>query len=151
MKVIIVSGTPGTGKTTIAKKTAKEKGYEYIDVNKVIEKEKLSEGYDKKRDTKIIDIERLNKAVIRLIENKKKERIKGIIIDSHLSHYLPKKYVDLCIITKCDLKALKKRLEKRGYSKAKIRENMDAEIFDTCRIEAEERGHKIKIINTQKS
>ena len=43
---------------------------------------------------------------------------------------------------------LKKRLEKRGYSKQKIRENMDAEIFDVCLNEAKEEGHKIKIVRT---
>jgi adenylate kinase len=144
MKVIIVSGVPGTGKTTVAKKLAKEKKYTYINVNKVVDDNKLSEGFDKKRDTKIIDTGKLNKALIKII----KERKKGVVIDSHLSHYLPKKYVDLCIITKCNLKELQKRLVKRGYSKEKVRENMDAEIFDTCKVEAMERGHKIKIIDT---
>ncbi|MEM2131013.1 MAG: AAA family ATPase [Candidatus Woesearchaeota archaeon] len=158
MKVIIVSGTPGTGKTTIAKKIAKEKKYEYIDVNKVIEKQNkkynIISGFDKKRDSKIIDIDNLNNALIELIKNKqnqeknKEKKTKGLIIDSHLAHYLPKEYVDLCIITKCDLKELKKRLEKRKYSKNKVRENLDAEIFDVCRIEALEKGHKVKIINT---
>ncbi|MEM4397386.1 MAG: AAA family ATPase [Candidatus Woesearchaeota archaeon] len=158
IKVIIVSGTPGTGKTTIAKKIAKEKNYEYIDVNKIIKEKnkeyKIIAGFDKKRDSKIIDLDNLNKALIDLIitkkskEKNKKKKKKGIIIDSHLSHYLPKKYVDLCIITKCDLKELKKRLEKRKYSKKKVRENFDAEIFDVCRIEALEKGHKVKVIYT---
>lgn len=154
MKIIIVSGTPGTGKTTIAKKLAKKNKYEYIDVNKIIDeynkKYKIIFGYDKKRDSKIIDVEELNKALINVIKKKKKEKIKGIIIDSHLSHYLPTKYVDLCIITKCNLNELKKRLEKRGYSKKKVRENLDAEIFDICRNEAIEMGHKLKIIDTSK-
>ena len=35
--IIIISGTPGTGKTTFAKKIAKEKNLEYIDVKKIIE------------------------------------------------------------------------------------------------------------------
>jgi adenylate kinase len=150
MKVILVSGTPGTGKTTIAKKLSKEKSFKYIDVNKIIDKMSLSEGYDKKRDTKIVDTNKLNKALIKVINLEKKEKTNGLVIDSLLSHYLPKKYADLCIITKCDLKTLKQRLEKRGYSKEKVRENMDAEIFDTCRIEALEKGHKVKIINTDK-
>jgi adenylate kinase len=154
MKVIIVSGTPGTGKTTISKKIAKEKGYLYVDVNEIInihnKEYKIISGYDKKRDTKIIDVKKLNKVLVMQIKKYKQEKIKGIVIDSHLSHYLPKKYVDLCIITKCALKTLKKRLEKRNYSKEKIRENLDAEIFDVCRIEALEKGHKIKVIDTTK-
>ena len=77
-----------------------------------------------------------------------KKKYKGIIIDSHLSHYLSKEVVDKVIITKCDLKKLKKRLEKRKYTIDNIRENMDAEIFDVCRIEALEEGHTVEIINT---
>ena len=73
-----------------------------------------------------------------------------MVIDSHLSHYLDKKYVDLCVVVKCDIKVLKKRLEKKKYSKAKIRENLDSEILDVCLVEALENGHKIKVIDTTK-
>jgi len=61
---------------------------------------------------------------------------------------MPAKYINLCILTKCDLKELKKRLEKRKYSKAKIRENLDSEIFDICLNEAIEKSHTILIIDT---
>ena len=144
----MVTGVPGTGKTAIAKKLAKRLNYHYIDVNKLVSKHNISEGYDKKRRTKIVDIKKLNKILIDFIE--KIKRINGIVIDSHLSHYLPKKYVDLCIITKCDIKELNKRLKKRKYSKNKIQENLQAEIFNICYNEALERRHKIIIIDTTK-
>ena len=48
MEVIVVSGTPGTGKTTIAKRIAKEKSYKYVDVNRLIEEYKLIESEVKK-------------------------------------------------------------------------------------------------------
>lgn len=143
--VIIVSGTPGTGKTQVAKLIAKKRKLKYININKLIKKNKLYEKYDKKLKTYIVNTKKLNKFLIKLI---KKE--KNVVIDSHLGHYIPKKYVDLCIITKCDLKVLKKRLEKRKYSKEKIRENLDSEIFDICLREAEEIGHKIKVVDTTK-
>lgn len=187
MRVIIVTGTPGTGKTALSKELAEKTGCLRLDVNEIISKYMLSEGYDKKRETKIIDTKKLNKALIKeiklykkLIQNnirkasmpkkpnkksyngrgiKKKKKIindkikkirKGIIIDSHLSHYLPAKYVDLCIVAKCDLNELKKRLKKRRYGEDKIRENLDAEIFDVCLTEAKENNHKIFVINTTK-
>src|SRR3989338_5340893 len=93
-KVIILTGTPGTGKTSIAKELAKILNAGLIDVNKVIKKNKLDEEYDKKR--------------------------KLLIIESHMSHFLPRKYVDYCFVTKCDIKELSTRLGKKGYSKAKI-------------------------------
>jgi adenylate kinase len=149
MKTIIVGGTPGTGKTTLAKRLAKKLNFHYLDVNKIIEKYNISEGYDKKRDTKIIDTKKLNLALTKEIRNFKQSK-EGIIIDSHLSHYLPKKYVDLCIVTKCNLKELENRLKKKKYSKSKIRENLDAEIFDVCLNEAKENKHKIMSVDTTK-
>jgi len=143
--IIIITGTPGTGKTRLAKKLAKQKNYEYVDVNKLIDEKNISEGYDKKRKSKIIDIKKLNKELIKIIK-----KDKNLVIDSHLSHYLPAKSVDICIVTKCGLKTLEKRLKKRRYSKEKIRENLDAEIFDTCRVEAEELEHKVKVVWTDK-
>lgn len=49
VRIIIVTGSVGTGKTTLAKKLAKKYKAKYLDVNKVIEEYKLSEGYDKKK------------------------------------------------------------------------------------------------------
>jgi len=160
MKVIIITGIPGTGKTKLSVELAKKLNFKYIDVNKIIKRYNLARSYDKKRKTKIVDIKKLNKALIKEINNYKQsfknkidiKKIKnGIIIDSHLSHYLPKKYVDLCIVTKCTLKELQRRLKKRKYSKEKIRENLDSEIFDICLNEAKENKHKILIIDATNS
>lgn len=151
MKVIAVSGTPGTGKTTISKKLAKKLNFYYIDVNKLITKYKLSEEYDKKRKTKIIDIKRLNKKLIEEIKKIGKNlKYNGIIIDSHLSHYLPRKYIDLCIVTKCGINELNKRLKKKKFNKNKIKENLQAEIFDICYNETLGRKHKVLVVNTTK-
>ena len=146
MKVIIITGTPGTGKTYLAKKLSKKFKFQYIDVNELINKNKLAEGYDKKRKCKIIDIKKLNKFLIDLIKKSKN----NLIIDSHLSHYLPNRYVDLCIVTKSNFKTLKKRLKNKKYSKEKINENLECEIFDICFNEALERKHKILVIDTSK-
>ena len=186
MKTIIVTGTPCTGKTSLAKILAKKLNFNYIDANKIIKHYNIAEGYDKKRKTKIVDANKLSKALIKEIETIKKNELiqknnfkyiknsnntknsiknksiksnknkkiknknieNGIIIDSHLSHYLSKKYVDLCIVAKCDIKELKRRLESRGYDKNKVRENLDAEIFDVCLSEAKEMKHKVFTIDT---
>ncbi len=180
MEVICVTGVPGTGKTTLAKKLAKKLNFYYLDVNKFIEKNKLPKGYDRKRKTKIIDVKKLNKILIKEISRIKKgnsiflkkndkiilnklnikknsikkykkiKKIEGIIIDSHLSHYLPRKYVDFCIVTKCDIKELNKRLKKKKFHQNKIMENIQAEIFNVCLNEARERKHKIITVDTAK-
>ncbi|MFW5990659.1 MAG: adenylate kinase family protein [Candidatus Nanoarchaeia archaeon] len=140
---ILVSGTPATGKTTLSKALAGEMKLKLIDVNNLISQENLSEGYDEQRQCQIIDEDKLVKVLISRISE-------GGVIDSHMSHYVPPKYADFCIITHCDLKTLKKRLKERGYSQDKVEENMEAEIFDICGQEAYEMGHRIVEVNTDK-
>lgn len=149
-RIIVVSGTPGAGKTEIARNLSLLHNYTYLDVKKLIVKEGISEGWDKKRQTRIVDVRKLNSRLLELIRAQKRAK-KGLVIDGHLAHFLPKGSIDLCIITKCDLKVLKKRLEKRGYPKAKVRENLDAEIFDVCLNEALETGHKVVVLDTTKA
>lgn len=151
MKVIAVTGVPGTGKTTLSKKLVKKLNFYYVDVNKLISKHKLSEGYDKKRKTKIVNVKKLNKFLSNEIKIfKKSKKYNGIIIDSHLSHYLPRKYVDFCIIAKCDIKELNKRLKRKKFHKSKIQENLQAEIFDICYNEALNGKHKVIVVDTTK-
>lgn len=146
-KAIIISGSVGAGKTTFAKQLARKLNAQCVSINDVVAEQNISKSYDWKRKSKVVDVGRLNKVLIALIQKSKKR----IVIDGHLSHFLPKKYVERCYIVKCELKELKKRLEQRGYSKAKIRENLDAEIFDVCLEEAKEIGHKVKIIDTSRN
>ena len=67
-KAIVVSGTPGTGKTTLARKLAKELHLKYIDINNVIKRYNLAEGYDSKRRTKIIPLRKLNSVLKSIIK-----------------------------------------------------------------------------------
>lgn len=145
MAIYICTGTPGTGKTELCKELAKQMKLKYVDVNKVIKEKKLVEGYDELRETSIVDERNLAKALVELAKGKK-----NMIIDSHMSHELPPKYVDWCIVTKCDTDVLSKRLEKKGYPREKVEENVDAEILDICRSEAEQYGHKIVVVDTSK-
>lgn len=143
--IIAVSGTPGTGKTRLSKKLARALKYKYLDVKKLIAEKKLNSGYDRKRKCQIVDQKKLNTAMMRIIKSNP-----DLVIDSHLSHYLPKEYVHRCIITTCELDELKRRLEERGYPEGKVAENLEAEIFETCLTEAEEAGHKVMTIDTTK-
>ena len=148
MKTLTITGTPGTGKTLLAKKLAKRHGYAYVDVNALIAKHKLHERYDRKLKTKIINQKKLAKFLVTLISHIRATNAKGVVIDSHLSHHLPPSLVDVCYVTACSLPVLKQRLKKRGYSSRKIRDNLEAEAFQSCLIEAQELGHKIIVKDT---
>ncbi len=144
-KVIIVTGTPGAGKSTFASKLSLLIRGTYVDVNKVIKKHRLGGDLDEERNTALIEVKTLNKHLLELIKSTKKH----LIIDSHLSHYLPSRRVDLCIVLECsDLKILKKRLLKRGYNALKTSENLDSEAFKVCKIDALESGHNVISVNS---
>lgn len=143
-KVICVSGSVGSGKTTVAKRLARKLKARYIDVNKLIGEKKLEEGYDKERDCSIVDVKKLNEILERIINSSKE----SLVIDSHMSHFLSPRLVDYVVITKTGLKKLKNRLKKRKYSKKKIEENLEVEIMDVCLNEAKKLGHKVKVVET---
>jgi adenylate kinase len=153
--IILVSGTPGTGKSTLTKFLAETLTFHSIDCKELIEKKHIYSGIDKKRGCLIVEPKALNSALESEISRLKalktgRNRVSGVIIDSHLSHLFPSKKADLCVICTCALPELKKRLEKRGYSREKVRENLDSEIFSVCLEEAKQAGHRILTADTAK-
>ena len=146
MKVICVTGSAGVGKSTYAKKLARARGYLYFDVGYFIKKYKIYDSYDKTLKTFIVDVDVLVKVLSETVMGISKEGWRGIVLDGHLSHYLSCKLVDYVVVVRCDVKTLRKRLVKRKYSKKKIEENVEAEIMETCLIEARDLKHKVKVV-----
>ncbi len=145
MGIIAVTGTPCTGKTTLAKQLAKQLGYTYVSLLEFARQHKLLEEYDDRRKSWIVDTDKLSQII------SKELNMGNYVLDSHLSHYLSSQVVELCVVCTCsDLKKLKRRLEQRGYSKEKVRENLDAEIFKVCLVEVTERHKNIVEIDTCK-
>ena len=135
---IAITGVPATGKTEISKLLSKKLNYKLIQVNELAEKLNAFTGYDKKRQCKILDIDKLGKET---------NKIKGnVIIEGHTSHLFP---VDLVIILRCNPKVLKKRLEKRyPTNPLKIQENLEAEILGVITSEAVMKNKRVYEINT---
>jgi len=140
--LISITGTPGTGKSSLAK-LLRKRGFLVLDNKFFIKRFNITLYYDKERETKVIDTEKLKK-IIKLL----KKRIKRLcFFESHLSHLFDS---DLIIVLERDLKDLKKEYLRRKYSKLKIKENLEAEAFKICRIESIEihGKNKVKIFNS---
>ena len=142
--IVALTGTPGIGKTSIAN-ILKEKGFLVVDITKIAIEKSFLIGNDEKRDSKIVDIDVLNKYVG---ENYKDEEI--VFIDGHLSHLLA--CVDKVIVLRCHPDKLRIRLSNKGWREEKIKENLEAEILDVILCEAVEMRSKKDIfeINTTK-
>ena len=72
MKLVIISGTPGTGKTTVSNKISEMIDVNIITLNELAISEGLIHEFDKKRDTNVVDIDKLVSYVLNIIENFKK-------------------------------------------------------------------------------
>lgn len=133
MKVAL-TGTPGTGKSTIAELV--DAGFKLVHVNELI-KEGYNLGSDEERNCLIADIPKLSKYV---------KALKGdVILEGHTAHLLP---VDIIIVLRASPPALRERLRSRGWSDAKIRENIEAEALDIILVEAIETNKKVYEIDT---
>ena len=150
-KLVILTGTPGTGKTVIGKKLSLLLDYTYLNGDQLIKSEKLASEYDKTRHVPIVDPLKFAISALKRLKIESKQGSKGLILDSHISHFMPASKVDACLVFTCAINVLHKRLAKRGYPKSKIRENLDAEIFDTILLEAKKRYKKITKVDTSTS
>ena len=140
--IIALTGTPGTGKTTVAS-LLREKGYEILELNKLAKEKGFVDGYDEERDCSIIDVKKLEDYLV-----KEFKKNKNIILDGLLSHLV--KGVDIIVILRCHPKVLEERLKAKGWKEKKIRENVEAEALDIILCEAAELHNKSKLfeINT---
>ena len=52
---IIVTGTPGVGKTTHCEQLAQSTGLKHLEINKVVKERDCEEGYDEELKSTIVD------------------------------------------------------------------------------------------------
>ncbi len=135
-KIIVVSGTPGTGKTIVAKLLAEKLKACYVNLSEMVLEEKLYVGYDESRGSYIVDEERVRRRLRELVE-----KCSILVVDGHYGELAPKEYVDKVIVLRTDPLELEERLRKKNWPWEKIRENVAAEILGVCTVNAiEEQG-----------
>jgi adenylate kinase len=133
MKVAL-TGTPGVGKTSAS---ALIKSMRVLSVNALADEAGAKTGFDDERGTSEVDVDRLAEAV-RAIEG-------DAVIEGHLSHLVGP---DIAIVLRCSPGVLRERLKSKGWSEAKVAENVEAEAVDVVLIEALESSPVVCEIDT---
>jgi adenylate kinase len=138
MSVIAITGTPATGKTTVAKIVGKELKWKVLELNALAHERKLYVGYDKVRESHEVDIKAVKEAVANI-------ECLNMIIESHYAHDMK---CDMIIVLRANPAELRKRGLEKGWKKEKIEENVLAEIMEVCKHEALEAGHAVFEVDT---
>ena len=125
MKVLI-TGTPGTGKTEVAKELGSITGWPVFHVSEIAEEAQaivLSSNGEKE-----VDVQKLCAYITPFLEEKE-----DAIFEGHLGCEIPCP-AGLVVVLRTNPDELRKRMEKRGYRREKIDENIMAELLDYCYI-----------------
>lgn len=136
-----ITGTPGTGKSSVAENLSDFLDWKVIKINEILTKNDIYEGYDEKRGSYIVDQDRLDEVLEAFMTE-------NCIVEGHLAHYVSD--LDYIFVLRAKPKELKKRLKSKGWNKDKIVENVQAEILDTILQKSTERHSNVCEINTTK-
>ena len=133
-RVILITGTPCTGKTTTAKQLTTMLDALYINLTDYAKTYGLTLGEDKERKTLIINEEKMRTKLAETITAADKA---NILIDGHYAAAVtPADLVSHVFVLRRNPKELKQFMIKCGFEGIKLWENLSAEILDVCLIEA---------------
>jgi adenylate kinase len=135
MANLLLTGTPGTGKTHVADILADLTGFTLIGVNEAVGEDYLYI----EEESKVVDLKLLSKKIKGIIDS-------NAIIEGHLAHLLEIKGIVIVLRTKPS--ELRSRLEKKGFSGGKLEENLEAEALDVILIESLELHDEVYEIDT---
>ena len=119
---LALTGTPGTGKSTVAQMLSSD-GYEVITVESLAEQYGLSGEIDPSDGVRVIDTGALQDVLAPAWESSPDG---VVVVDGHLSHHLP---CDAVAVLRCSPEIIESRLVSRGYSADKVQANYEWELL----------------------
>jgi adenylate kinase len=128
---ILVTGTPGCGKTTFSQLLSAACSLKHIVVGDLVKEKGLHEGWDEAWQAYTLDEDRLLDEMEDMLADG------GSVVDYHSCDFFPERWFDLVVVLRADNTVLYDRLQKRGYSQKKLEENLQAEIFGVVAEEAQ--------------
>lgn len=133
-RVILVTGTPCVGKTSVAGLLASKLDAFYVNLTELALHENLISGKDEKRGSIIVNENRMRRKIREIIEDCDKSEV---IVDGHYAvSVVPKELTTHVFVLRRDPVELRKFMEQCGFSGRKLWENLASEILDVCLCEA---------------
>lgn len=129
---ILITGTPGVGKSSIAKKVSEKAEMRWFDVSKLAVEKHMVEEFDENLSCPIIDEDK----IIKFIKPKVKKG--GCILDFYSPDIFPEEWIDVVFVIQTENKVLYDRLTERGYEGDKLTNNMEYELYGVALEEAKE-------------
>ena len=119
---LALTGTPGTGKSTVARNLS-ERGYTVVSVESLAREHECLGEVDPVDGARSIDLDMLHDS---LASGWSSPPEHSLIIDGHLSHHLPS---DAVVVLRCSPDILEARLVSRVYSAEKTQANCEWELL----------------------
>ncbi|MDA4121023.1 MAG: adenylate kinase family protein [Thaumarchaeota archaeon] len=126
-KLVGLTGTPGTGKKTLAPMLAAKLGLSCIGLNELAE---VSGLWTKTKAGREVDTEALRR---KLVGN---QAGPSLIYGHLLPYVLTRRQIAKVVVLRCEPAVLRRRLMARGYPASKIIENLEAELIGTIAFDA---------------
>ena len=133
-RVIVITGTPCVGKTTIARHLAPQLDALYVNLTELAKKGNLIQAEDAERKTTIINENRMRTRLMEIIDQTEKA---NVVVDGHYAAaVVPETHVARIFVLRRNPVELREFMEKSGFSGDKLWENLASEILDVCLVEA---------------
>lgn len=133
-RVILVTGTPCVGKTSVAHLLTSKLDAFYVNLTELALHENLISGRDEERGSIIVDENRMQRKICAIIEDCDKS---DVVIDGHYAvSVVPKELTTHVFVLRRDPVELRKFMAQCGFSGRKLWENLASEILDVCLCDA---------------
>ncbi|WVZ62838.1 hypothetical protein U9M48_012537 [Paspalum notatum var. saurae] len=129
---VLVTGTPGTGKTTTCSLLAEASALRHVNIGDLVREKSLHDGWDDELQCHVINED----LVCDELEDMMEEG--GILVDYHGCDFFPERWFDLVVVLQTETSILHDRLTSRGYMGSKLTNNIECEIFQVLLEEARE-------------
>ncbi|EDW85569.1 uncharacterized protein Dwil_GK23083 [Drosophila willistoni] len=136
---ILITGTPGVGKSYLCEKLSKKHDFNWIDCSKIAKDMDFVEEYDAEYNCPILDEDKLMDYLEPVMAKG------GNIVEYHGCDFFPERWFHGVFVVTCSNTILYDRLKARNYDEKKLKSNIECEIFGTVLGEARD-SYKADII-----